>query len=111
MGCLPGYTIQQGAAEFCLSAVLGQAGPAFLLLLQPQEGVGVALHFVMQLQHQVLQPPVVPAEAEGIRKLRLARGHVRVKLLPHPGQHPLPQQCPLPLVQHPEVRRQPSLVP
>ena len=69
----------------------------------------MALDLPVEIQHQLLQPPVVPAEAEGVRQLRRAGAHTGVKGLQHAAQHTAAQQGGLPLVQHTEVRRQPPL--
>ena len=68
----------------------------------------MALDFIVEGQHQLLQPPVIPAKAESVRQLLRSRRHIRIKFLQHPGQHPAAEQVRLALVQHPEVRRQPS---
>ena len=110
MAGLAGQPDQQGPAKLRLAPVLRQSGPAPALLLQPAVGVGVALDLAVKLQDQVLQPPVVPPEAEAVRQLGLPRRHIRIKFLQHPGQDTLPQQLRFPLVQHAEVRRQAPLV-
>ena len=101
---------QQRPAEDRFAPILRQFGPVCPLLIQPQLRVGVALNPAMELQHQLLQPSVIPAEAEAVGQLHLPGGHIRVKILQNPGQHPLTQQLRLPLVQHPEVRCQSALI-
>ena len=108
---LPAQAGQQDLAIFRLPDVLRQAGPCRSLLLQPAVRIGVALHFSIEVQRQLLQPTVVPAEAEAVRQLDLTRGHVRIERLQHPGQHPAAQQLRLALVQYPEVGGQPLSFP
>ena len=108
MAGLPTQGVQQLPAVDRLSHVAGQVRPALFLLRQPFFRVGVALDFIVEGQHQLLQPPVIPAKAESVRQLLRSRRHIRIKFLQHPGQHPAAEQVRLALVQHPEVRRQPS---
>ena len=106
---LPGHGGEKLPAIGRLPHVLRKAGPALPLLRQPPLRVGVALDLSVEIQHQVLQAAVVPAEAEGVRQLGPAGGQPGVELLQHPRQDPPPQEGGLPLVQHPEVRRQPPV--
>ena len=89
-----------------LAQVLRQRLPAAAHLFQPFQRVGMALQLAVQLQHQLLQRPVVPARAQRFRQLAALVVHAGVEILQRPLQHTLLHHGGLLLVQHPEVRRQ-----
>ena len=92
--------------------LLGGDLPALPQLLQPPQGVRVALGLFVEVQHQGLQRPVIPSGSQGLRQLAgvAVLLDVGVKILQYPVQHPPPQQHGLLFVQHPEIRGQAVLL-
>ena len=109
---LPQGVLHEIPAAAGVRQVLRRSGPVPLQLLQPPQGVGVALGLLVQVQHQGLQGPVVPAGSQGLRQQAgvFVLLNAGVKILQHPAQHPLAQQGGLLLVQHPEIRGQAVLL-
>ena len=92
--------------------LLGGDLPALPQLLQPPQGVRVALGLFVEVQHQGLQRPVIPSGSQGLRQLAgvAVLLDVGVKILQYPVQHPPPQEHGLLFVQHPEIRGQAVLL-
>ena len=87
----------------------GEAGdrrlPAPAHLLEPRLRPGMALDLGVEIHHQLLELPVVPALAQGAHQLLLPPVHVLVEPLQRVLQHVLLQHGGLLLVQRPEIRR------